>query len=48
MRCMVECTLIKVLLAHDPLSSLTYPMINHTPLVADNLPIKTLVVNKQN
>ena len=35
--------LVTVLLAHDPLSSLAYPMISHTPLVASNLSIKTLV-----
>ena len=35
--------LVTVLLVHDPLSSLAYPMITHTPLVASNLPIKTLV-----
>ena len=27
----------RVLLAHDPLSSLAYPIITHTPLVASNL-----------
>ena len=32
-----------ILLALDPLSSLAYPMITHTPLPAGNLPIKTLV-----
>ena len=47
MGCMVECTPIKVmqlvsLLAHEPLSSLAYPMITHTPPVAaGNLPLKT-------
>ena len=30
------------LLAHDPSSSLAYPKISHTPLVAGNLPTKTL------
>ena len=35
------------MLAHDPLSSLAYPMITHTPLAAGNLPIKTLVVRQQ-
>ena len=35
------------MLAHDPLSSLAYPMIMHTPLVASNLPIKTLVAKQQ-
>ena len=35
--------LVTVLLAHDPLSSLAYPMITHASLVASNLPIKTLV-----
>ena len=35
--------LVTVLLAHDPLSSLAYPMITHNPVVASNLPIKTLV-----
>ena len=35
--------LVTSLLAHNPLSSLAYPMITHTPLVASNLPIKTLV-----
>ena len=38
--------LVTVLLAHDPLSSLDYPMITHTPLVAGNLPIKTLVARR--
>lgn len=32
-----------ILLAHSPLSSLVYPMITHSPPVASNLPIKTLV-----
>ena len=36
-----------ILLAHDPLSSLAYSMITHTPLVAGNLPIKTLVARQQ-
>ena len=36
-------TLIGVDELHDPLSSLDYPMITHTPLVAGSLPIKTLV-----
>ena len=27
-------------------SSLTYPMINHTPLVASNLPVKSLVARR--
>ena len=50
MRCMVECTPIKVLQLvicwpmtpshHWPV----YPMIIHTPLVAGNLPIKTKLV----
>ena len=35
--------LATILLAHDSLSSLAYPMITHTSLVAGNLPIKTLV-----
>ena len=35
-----------VLLAHDPLSSLAYPTITHTPVVAGNLPIKTLVARR--
>jgi hypothetical protein len=43
----ISCTPIKGLvtnlLAHHPLSSLAYPMIIHTPLVAGNLTIKTLV-----
>ena len=30
------------LIVHDPLSSLAYPMIIYTRLVADNLPTKTL------
>ena len=30
------------MLAHDPLSSSTYPMITHTHPVAGNFPIKTL------
>ena len=34
------------ILAHDPLSLLTYPMITHTPLVACNLPIKTMVARQ--
>jgi hypothetical protein len=34
------------LLAHRPLSSLAYPMIIHTPLVAGNLPIKFLVARQ--
>ena len=46
-RCMVECSPIKVLQLFcwpmTPLSSLAYPMITHTPPVASNLPIKTLV-----
>ena len=36
-----------ILLAHDSLSSLVYPMITHTSLVAGNLPIKTLVARQQ-
>ena len=36
-----NCSLVAVLLAHDPLSSSAYNMITHTPLVAGNLPIKT-------
>ena len=35
------------LLAHDPLSSLAYPMITHTPLVASNFPIKQLLGDGQ-
>ena len=35
------------MLAHDPLSSLAYLMITHTPLVASNLPIKTLVARQR-
>ena len=31
--------LVTVSLVHDPLSSLAYPMITHTPLAAGNLPI---------
>ena len=31
---------VKILQLFDPLSSLGYPMITHTPLVASNLPIK--------
>ena len=34
------------LLAHDPLSSLTFPMITHILLVASNLPIAKLVVRQ--
>ena len=34
------------LLAHDPLSSLAYSMSTHTPPVAGNLPIKTLVARQ--
>ena len=40
---MVECTPINCLIGPWPLSSLAYDMITHTPLVAGNLPIKTLV-----
>ena len=36
--------LATILLAHDPLSSSTYPRIPH---VASNLPIKTLVARQQ-
>ena len=36
-----------ILLAHDPLLSLVYPMITHTSLVAGNLPIKILVARQQ-
>ena len=36
-----------ILLAHDPLSSLAYSMITHTPPVASKLPIKTLVARQQ-
>ena len=32
---------ITILLAHDDLSSSAYPMVTHTPAVADNLPIKS-------
>ena len=44
---MVKCTPIKVLqlhilVSHDPLSSLAYPTITHTPPVAGNLPTKIL------
>ena len=38
---------VTILLAHDPLSSLAYPMITHWPPVASNLPIKTLVARQQ-
>jgi hypothetical protein len=31
------------LLSHDPLSSLAYPMITNTPLVASNLPIYIVI-----
>ena len=34
------------MLAHNPLSSLAYPMITHIPLVAGNFPIKTLVARQ--
>ena len=34
--------IITILLAHDPLSSLAYPMITHGPPVAGNLPTKNL------
>ena len=45
---MVECTPITtILLAHDPLSSLAYSMITHTPPVAGNLSIKTLVARQR-
>ena len=50
MRCMVKCTPIKdgstILLTHDPLSSLAYPMITHTPPVAINFSMKTLVARQ--
>ena len=36
-----------IYLVHDPLSSLTYPRIPHTPHVASNLPIKTLVARQR-
>ena len=36
-----------VLLAHNPISSLAYPMITHTPPVAGSSPIKTLVARQQ-
>ena len=36
-----------ILLAHDPLSSLVYPMITHTSLVAGSLPIKPLVARQR-
>ena len=39
--------LATILLAHDPLSSLAYPRIIHTPLAVGNLPIKTLVARQQ-
>ena len=32
--------LATILLAHDPLSSLTYPRIPHAPHIASNLPMK--------
>ena len=35
-----------ILLAHDPLSPLAYPMITHIPPIASNLPIKTLVARQ--
>ena len=38
--------LATILLAHDPLSLLAYSMITHTPPVAGNLPIKTLVARQ--
>ena len=49
---MVECTPIKVLavtllLAHDPFSSLAYPMITLRPPVASNMPTKTLVARQR-
>ena len=34
------------LLAHDPLSSLAYPMMTHTLPLASNYPIKTLVARQ--
>ena len=34
-------------LAHDPLSSLAYPMITNAPLVAGSLPIKALIARQQ-
>ena len=37
---------ISILLAHDPLSSLTYPRIPRAPHVAGNLPIETLVARQ--
>ena len=39
--------LATILLAHDPLSSLAYPMITHTPLVAGNFLIKTSVARQR-
>ena len=49
---MVECTPPTVLqhtilLAHDPFMIELYPMITHTPLVAGNFPIQTLVARQQ-
>ena len=46
----IKCTPINVLQlfcwAHDPLSSLDYPMITYTHPAASNLPIKTLVAKQ--
>ena len=41
-----EMHLATVLLVHDPLSSLAYPMVTHTPPEAGNLPKKTLVARQ--
>ena len=38
--------LATILLAHDPLSSLAYPVITYTPLAVGNLPIKTMVARQ--
>ena len=48
MRCMVECTqgLATLLLAHDPPFIISLPYDTPPPLVASNLPIKTLVARK--
>ena len=47
-RCMVECTPIKVLLVgpQPTFHLLTYPVITHTPPVTGNLPIETLVARQ--
>ena len=51
MKCMVECTPIKILQlfcwAHDPWTILQSPTPLHLPLIASNLPIKLNLVARQ-